>query len=103
MSKAILLIDMPSSCSYCDFCHTKDYDSNYKIDGDKYCCIKELSVNDYYYDEKPIEKPNWCPLKPLPKMKIVSKYDGYCMNTACTQREKGWNDCLDKILSMEKK
>ena len=98
MSKAILIIDMPEGCSYCDFCYTRNYDSYYKIDGEKYCCIEELSVNDYYNGEKPRNKPNWCPLKPLPKKKDTSKYDGYCMNTACTERHRGWNACLDEIL-----
>lgn len=94
MSKAILVIDMPSSCFYCDFCHTKDYNCNYQIDGDKYCCIKELNVNDYYYDEKPIPKPKWCPLMSLPEKKIVVP-----MDTASEVVFKyGWNSCLDNIL-----
>lgn len=92
--KAILVIDMPSGCSYCDFCHTKDYDPRYKIDGDKYCCIKELNVNDYYYDEKPRRKPNWCPLKTLPEKKNVVSTD----TTGAVAVKFGWNNCLDEIL-----
>lgn len=92
--KAILVIDMPNGCVYCDFCHTKDYDSNYKIDGDKYCCIKELNVNDYYYNEKPKKKPNWCPLMSLPRKKLVFPTD----NAGEVAVKYGWNSCLDEIL-----
>lgn len=32
MEKAILFIDMPDSCFYCDCCHEKSYDM---VEGDK--------------------------------------------------------------------
>ena len=95
MSKAILVMDMPDSCFHCDMCHEKDYDIRYKIEGDKFCSIENVEVNDYYngfYVDKFV-RPSWCPLKELPaKMKYSNgTYNG---------EVKGWNRCLEKIIEM---
>lgn len=103
MNKAILITDMPDGCSYCDFCHVRDYDHRYKIDGDKYCCIEDIDVNDYYDYENP-RKPSWCPLIPLPEKrydnKVYREDDWFMTNpiSTLTQYERGWNDCIEKIL-----
>lgn len=52
--------NVPQSCEFCDCCHTKDYDSRHKIDGEKSCGIKNMEVSRYYDAE---EKPDWCPLE----------------------------------------
>lgn len=54
--------EVPQSCWFCDCCHTKDYDSRYKIDGDKFCGIENMEVNDYYETQR---KPDWCPLREI--------------------------------------
>lgn len=80
----MLIMDMPETCYECPFLDEADN------------C---LAMNIYYTDvEVMIEKPTWCPLKEVPKKKEVSKYDGYCMNMACTERNRGYNACIDKIL-----
>lgn len=84
---------LPKSCFFCDCCHTKDYDSRYKIDGVKFCGIENMEV-DNYYDHNKFDndgRPNWCPLRKIPEKKIgfhyADEYD-YCA---------GWNDCLKKM------
>lgn len=97
MSKAILVMDMPKSCFYCDLCHTRDYNPRHKWDGDKYCGIEDLDVNKYYsaaYDDELI-KPDWCPLIEAPEkydMSVPHDRDYDC------EFEYGWNACLEKIL-----
>ena len=86
---------LPKSCFFCDCCHTKDYDSRYKIDGEKFCGIENMEVGNYYDHNKFDNdgRPNWCPLREIPKKKIgfhyADEYD-YCA---------GWNDCLEKMSS----
>jgi len=79
MNKALLVIDMPESCDDCDFC--------YYSDGRVPICFYKSWVVD-----EPKAKPDWCPLKRLPKKKTGFQYaDGY-------DYVDGWNDCIDKIL-----
>lgn len=65
MSKSILIIDTPESCYYCDYCHTKDYDYMKQTDGEKFCGIENMNVDDFFNYENQ-RKPDWCPLKELP-------------------------------------
>ena len=98
MSKAILVMDMPKSCFYCDLCHTRDYNPRHKWDGDKYCGIEDLDVNKYYsaaYDDELI-KPEWCPLKKLPNRKNGN--DKLFMYDTDNHYEQGWNACLEEIV-----
>ena len=66
---------LPSSCLYCDCCHTKDYDRRYNINGEKFCGIENVEIGDYsnYYEDNN-DRPDWCPLREIP-------------------------DCLDKMIS----
>lgn len=58
---------LPKSCFYCDCCHTKDYDGRYKFDGEKFCGIENIEVDNYYdHNEETGSRPNWCPLRELP-------------------------------------
>ena len=71
MSKGIIIIDIPENCYYCDFCHTKDYDSRYKIDGEKICGIENVNVDNYCdidFDSF-VSRPDWCPIKSLSEYK----------------------------------
>lgn len=90
--KAILITDMPSTCAYCDFCHTKEYDSRHKLDGEKFCGILNEDVKIYYhYGTK---RPKMCPLKEISKSingNIPDIVDFYSY-------VRGWNDCIDEIL-----
>ena len=73
MSKAILVIDMPENCFKCKL---QDW-ANCRI-------IKGCHTGD--------TRPDWCPLKELPKKKkdtLMTNYSRYV---------QGWNDCIDRIL-----
>lgn len=99
MSKAILVIDMPDSCSKCPlFC-------GFYSD----MCCKGLNNRgiDYPYPED--FKQDWCPLKPAPKKMDVPDYDdtikaknenAYEVGLYMYDRGhyRGYNICVDNIL-----
>ena len=61
--KAILVIDMPSSCSKCEFCLeiTKNHHCCQRVSDDNNLCKRvDYDVEFYEY-----EKPSWCPLKQI--------------------------------------
>ena len=73
MSKGIIITDIPENCYYCDFCHTKDYDSRYRLDGEKFCGIENINVDNYCdidFDGF-VSRPDWCPIKSLSECKDI--------------------------------
>lgn len=86
MSKTILVIDTPQTCSDCLLLYEAEFDGTPY----EYRCNllyeKNLSI-----DEVDIKKPDWCPLKDVP-----DKYEPVTMNF-----ERGWNSCIDEILKRE--
>lgn len=91
MSKAILVIDMPSMCINCP-CF------KYEMNDTGICCANVNDEKAYGLDIK--SKPNWCPLKPIPQKQGVKSiefipqgrwgaYENSCF---------GWNACIDEIL-----
>lgn len=77
--KAILVLEMPSSCDKCRF-HL-----NYPK-AMHYCYIKQEA-----FDE---DKPDWCPLKPVIEKKDRNKVVGDYLRGRCD----GYNACIDEIL-----
>lgn len=90
MSKAVLVMNMPENCGSCMFpircmdelnCEPmlKDYENGL------------TEIDPIIEDED--EKPDWCPLRPLPEKKEEAK------EPLATRyyRAEGWNDCLDEI------
>ena len=71
--KAILVIDMPSCCHTCRLEH-------YGL------CMGTLERKTIVNDST---MPNYCPLKPIPKMKSVSPDEVFVKGYKC-----GWNACL---------
>ena len=53
-------------------CHEKPYDNRYKIEGEKFCGIENMDVNNYYcaYYNGLSVKPDWCPLKGITTKEI---------------------------------
>ena len=83
MSKSILIIDTPEDCYGCNLC--REDNQTYR----PYCSIV---YRDIFYTH---EKPNWCPLKPIPK-----KIEGYdSIKQQWGEYEDGWNHCVDSILN----
>ena len=60
MSKSVLVIDTPGSCMGCNF---------FIFDGDTNmdCCMARETARSV--DLEKYDKPEWCPLKPLPEKK----------------------------------
>ena len=92
---AILVMDMPDSCFHCDCCHEKPYDRRYRIEGEKFCGIEDIEVNEYYdsfYSEEPM-RPSWCPLKEPP----LEEKGSDCFDEFKDGYAQGWNDCIEEI------
>lgn len=79
MEKAILIIDMPGSCKDCRF----------PDPGGDVCLLlnKDISENEFS-----VERPNWCPLKIVPKR---AYHENYCDSG---RYDMGYNACIDEIL-----
>ena len=96
MSKAILVMDMPSSCSKCEFC--------LEITENHHCCQRVSEDNDrckridYEVEFYQYEKPDWCPLCEVPQKKMIEiveeDYDGGYSHGFT----HGYNACIDEIL-----
>lgn len=92
MAKAVLVMDMPESCSKCKFL--------YEFQGVKKCQLMNVlnggasRLSQNTFTEKRHDK---CPLRELPKYKHTvgteSENDKLLMNI-------GWNACLDEIESI---
>ena len=100
-TKAILVIDMPKDCGHCQL---SDF-----VDGDNCLCIGTDRKNNA------TDKPNWCPLKPLPEKKVVTvkrieDIQSYSITEVADKISAkiilktnevfafGWNTCLDSII-----
>lgn len=92
MSKAILVVDMPQSCSKCKFA--------YEFNGYNMCRLMIALKNGYEILPKSnfaIKRHDKCPLKEVPdKFEIYGiRYKG--KNPVPSYRI-GWNACIDEIL-----
>ena len=91
MAKAMLIMDMPSSCEECDFFKEQRWNRNYCKN--KNCNEIEGYVSDFRY-----EKPYWCPLRECPQKKEVLKREQYEFGNIGLAFTKGYNACIDEIL-----
>ncbi len=84
MAKAVLVMDMPEQvCQRCTLCYETENDDEYL------CCATRKLVPDG-------TKPDWCPLRELPKYKRTigaESEDNVLLLNA------GYNACLDDILN----
>ena len=83
MSKSVLIIDTPGSCMGCNF-FICDGDTN--MDS---CMARETARS---VDLEKYDKPDWCPLKPLPE-----KITGVASTDHWKSIKEGWNGCINKI------
>lgn len=103
MSKAVLILDMPSSCRKCDL----------RVIGiDNFCTGADCRKIDQMEIINEDIKPDWCPLRELPEkkedgeaLKIAIEndcYDGSMEDKAYLNGyDRGYNDCIDKLLKAE--
>ena len=97
MSKSVLVIDTPKSCSNCPF-GTEYYDI-YIYKGN--CELAEhlgkimTLLTEEYYGFESKSRPEWCPLKPLPK-KFDNEKDRK-LGDFEPLFKIGWNACLREI------
>ena len=76
--KAILILNMPKNCGLCPI------SDNWREKGEpKGFC--PMDVNDRECDF--VNRPSWCPLRPIPEKDFWSKKDF----------ADGWNACLKEI------
>lgn len=89
MANGIIVVDMPESCLYCDLCTSHQ--------------ASALSVREYWcpamgcMEVNVTEKPDWCPIKPLPEKMDHQSRHGLLQE----QIMVGWNMCIDEILGEE--
>ena len=79
MSKAVLVIDMPSGCIKCPM---YDYVPSLCFLTDKF----QNNIGDDF-------KPDWCPLKPMPEK---ANHPDWCDGG---RYDKGYNACIDELLA----
>ena len=87
MSKSVLVMDTPGSCMGCNF-FICDGDTNMD------CCMARETARPV--DLEKYDKPEWCPLKPLPE-----KMTGVASTDHWKSIKEGWNGCINKITGGE--
>lgn len=84
MSKAVLVIDMPSCC---DECFALDDNGDYPM------CIITKEQKGYTFRTRE-QKMDRCPLQKMPEKSHTGKSDYYQWG----DWEDGWNACIDGLL-----
>lgn len=94
MSKVMLIMDKPNACIDCPLCFEAEQISIGVFEYKRlYSCRKVPDdVEDIYLEDILNKKPDWCPLKDVPKKieKATGDLDYY--------RAIGFNSCIDWIL-----
>lgn len=90
--KSLFMMDTPENCVDCQFCYEHD-------EGIEACCTvtREPSNDDMYRiikEDYCQDKPDWCPLKPMPEKKNC---DVFSFGTQIGAWREGWNACIDAI------
>ena len=92
--KAILVIEMPEVCGVCPLCQP---------DNERNMCYCGKTMADI----KLAEKPDWCPLRPMPLKRrsyvlwgtdpkeLDYKTAKFISTHEVTEYDKGWNDCVE--------
>lgn len=83
MDKAILVIDMPDSCSKCPL-----FSGNYAD-----MCCKGMNNRGINYPYSEDFRQDWCPLKPAPE-----KDEKFHQFEWSAGYKKGWNDCINYVV-----
>ena len=96
VNKSALVIETPKNCYECPFSIVDGNDTDIGYCEVEAMLAEEALITEEYYDYDGEEKPDWCPLKPLPEKKLhtapVSNYELQKNLLA-----DGWNNCIDAI------
>lgn len=87
MSKSILVIDTPDSCTECPL-KSQLYDIQYICSGNHRRITIPASKN----------KPDWCPLQDIPSKKSVRDFNISHSDFEQRGYQQGWNACIDEML-----
>ena len=80
MVKGIIVVDVPENCRKCGFRNCSGY-----------CHVAHKDVYLFGLRE---EKPDWCPIREVPKKSEV-------VPLSETSYVSGWNACIDEIMREE--
>lgn len=96
MNKSALVLETPKNCFECPFSIVDGNDTDIGYCEVEAMLAEEALITEEYYDYDSEEKPEWCPLKPLPEKK---EYINSVSNIEATKNiaAAGWNACLDEI------
>lgn len=93
--KALLILDMPCSCSDCRFCQYEDLIKSSFCTADPSHMFKMNEEGGVYS----MRRDFCCPLRPLPQKKDIDKtlaFGGY-ENIIQESLARGYNACLEEI------
>ena len=88
MSKAVLVMNMPSSCLKCSL--GKNMSNSIEV------CI-QCPLGKCVVDAETETRPDWCPLKPMPE----KKEDNSANTESFACFKLGYNACIDELLGEE--
>lgn len=90
--KGIIVVDMPENCFRCNL---KKRPSGMSFPENMVCAINGESIYKYKPNNVNGMKPDWCPIKPIPKRKTGRSLPEYDTDI---HYEIGWNSCIDAII-----
>ena len=94
MSKSALVMETPKNCFECPFSCVDGNDTDIGYCEVEAMLAEEALITEEYYDYDSEEKPDWCPLRPLPEKLDAGDAD----NIHEFNQTVGWNACLDAII-----
>lgn len=90
MKKGFVLVDIPDNCKECPL-STNLYGL---IRGELICCnVAPDRVNGFRIKEEVCGKPDWCPIREMPKKRNEHDERDECGY----YRAEGWNSCIDEL------
>lgn len=92
MGKCVLVMDMPSSC---DMCRLASLVGREEV----MCAVDRMATRKYADACK--DKPDWCPLRNLPKKKVLSGDVADIQKMGKELIDIGYNACIDELLKEE--
>ncbi len=101
MNKSVLVIDTPERCVECPLLYRSEDiplgNCTYQMTWD--CRMKPINVEDGYITNPMYNKPDWCPLTPLPEPKnlLSSNSKSAAEEILKYSYTQGYNACLDDL------